>query len=131
MPMDIGAVRRADAKREPRGKKGTVAALITCSRFVGLLAVRRGVSIMSECVGDRLKFFVDRIEHLTDERDALSEDIKDVFKEAQSAGFVPKIMRAVLKIRRMDQADRDEQEALLDTYLRALGMQPDLFEDAA
>lgn len=78
---------------------------------------------------DRLLSLITRIERLEEEKKALSADIKDVFAEASGAGFDTKIMRAVLKIRRMDQADRDEQEALLDTYLRALGMQPDLFEE--
>jgi uncharacterized protein (UPF0335 family) len=78
--------------------------------------------------GDRLKSFIERIERLEQEKKDLSADIKDVFAEAAGSGFDTKVMRAVLRIRRMDQADRDEQEALLDTYLRALGMQPDLFE---
>jgi uncharacterized protein (UPF0335 family) len=81
--------------------------------------------------GERLKSFIERIERLEEEKKALAEDIKEVFAEAKGAGFDVKTMRQVLKLRRMDKDDADEQEALLDTYLRALGMRPDLAEEAA
>jgi uncharacterized protein (UPF0335 family) len=80
--------------------------------------------------GDRLKAFIERIERLEEEKKALSEDVKEVFAEAKGTGFDVKIMRQILKIRAMDKDDLDEQEALLDTYMRALGMLP-LFEAAA
>jgi uncharacterized protein (UPF0335 family) len=79
--------------------------------------------------GERLKSFIERIERLEEEKRALAEDIKEVFAEAKGNGFDIKIMRQILKIRRTDQDDLDEQEALLDTYLRALGMRPDLSEE--
>jgi uncharacterized protein (UPF0335 family) len=79
--------------------------------------------------GDRLKSFIERIERLEEEKRALSEDIKEVFAEAKGTGFDTKIMRQILKIRKMDQDELDEQEALLDVYKRALGMLPD-FEAA-
>jgi uncharacterized protein (UPF0335 family) len=75
--------------------------------------------------GDRLKSFIERIERLEEEKKALAEDIKEVFSEAKSVGFDVKIMRQLIRIRRMDEDDRDEQEALLDTYLRAIGMKPE------
>jgi uncharacterized protein (UPF0335 family) len=78
--------------------------------------------------GERLKSFIERIERLEEEKRALAEDIKEVFAEAKGVGFDIKIMRQVIKLRRMDQDDLDEQEALLDTYKRALGMLPDLEE---
>jgi uncharacterized protein (UPF0335 family) len=78
--------------------------------------------------GERLKSFIERIERLEEEKRALAEDIKEVFAEAKGVGFDIKIMRQIIKIRRMDQDDVDEQEALLDTYKRALGMLPDLEE---
>ena len=56
------------------------------------------------------------------EKKALSGDIRDVFAEAKSAGFDVKIMRAILKLRKMNAADRDEQEFLLDTYRKALDL---------
>ncbi|HZB93611.1 MAG TPA: DUF2312 domain-containing protein [Stellaceae bacterium] len=75
--------------------------------------------------GERLKSFIERIERLEEEKRALAEDIKEVFAEAKGVGFDIKIMRQIIKIRKMDQDDLDEQEALLDVYKRALGMLPD------
>jgi len=76
--------------------------------------------------GERLKSFIERIERLEEEKRALAEDIKEVFAEAKGVGFDVKTMRQIIKLRKMDQDDLDEQEALLDTYKRALGMLPDL-----
>jgi len=74
--------------------------------------------------GDRLKSFIERIERLEEERRALGADIKEVFAEAKGSGFDTKIMRQVIRLRRMDKDDLDEQETLLDVYRRALGMLP-------
>lgn len=71
---------------------------------------------------DRLKSFIERIEKLIEERKAIQGDIKDVFSEAKGVGYDVKTMRKVIQLRDMDQADRDEQQALLDAYLHALGM---------
>lgn len=71
---------------------------------------------------DRLRSLIERIERLEEEKKALSGDIRDVFAEAKSAGFDVKIMRAILKLRKMNAADRDEQEFLLDTYRKALNL---------
>jgi uncharacterized protein (UPF0335 family) len=79
--------------------------------------------------GDRLKSFVERIERLEEERRALGNDIKEVYAEAKGTGFDPKIMRQVIRLRRMDKDDLDEQESLIDVYKRALGMLPS--EDSA
>ena len=75
--------------------------------------------------GDRLKSFIERIERLEEEKRALSEDIKEVYAEAKGNGFDAKIMRQLIRIRRMDKDDLDEQETLLDVYKRALGMLPE------
>ncbi len=69
---------------------------------------------------DRLRSLIERIEHLEEEKAAIASDIRDIFAEAKSAGFDVKIMRAVLKLRKMNAADRDEQEFLLETYRKAL-----------
>lgn len=69
---------------------------------------------------DRLRSLIERIEHLEDEKRALSGDIRDIYAEAKSAGFDVKIMRAVIKLRKMNAADREEQDQLLDVYRRAL-----------
>lgn len=75
--------------------------------------------------GDRLKSFIERIERLEEEKRALAEDIKEVFAEAKGTGFDTKIMRQIIRIRKMDKDELDEQETLLDVYKRALGMLPD------
>jgi uncharacterized protein (UPF0335 family) len=81
--------------------------------------------------GAQLKSFIERIERLEDEKRALGEDIKEVYAEARGSGFDPKIMRQLIKIRRMDKDDHDEQEILLDLYKRALGMLPEAEPGAA
>ncbi len=72
--------------------------------------------------GDRLKSFVERIERLEEEKSALTADIREVYSEAKSTGFDAKILRQVVRLRKMDGADRREQEELLDLYMNALGM---------
>lgn len=69
---------------------------------------------------DRLRSLIERIERLSEEKAALESDIRDIFAEAKSAGFDNKIMRTIIKLRKMNAADRDEQETLLETYRRAL-----------
>ena len=81
--------------------------------------------------GERLKSFIERVERLEEEKRALAEDIKEVYAEAKGVGFDAKIMRQIIKIRKMDQDELDEQETLLDVYKRALGMIPDLPSEAA
>lgn len=71
---------------------------------------------------DQLEDYLKRIEHLVDEKKAIGEDISEVFKEAKANGFDPKIMRKVLVDRKMDSAEREEQESLLDMYRTMLGM---------
>ena len=69
---------------------------------------------------DRLRSLIERIERLEEEKADIASDIRDIFAEAKSAGFDVKIMRVVLKLRKMDAADRDEQELLTETYRKAL-----------
>lgn len=71
---------------------------------------------------DRLRSLIERIERLEEEKSAISSDIRDVFAEAKSAGFDVKIMRVILKLRKMNAADRDEQELLTETYRKALDL---------
>lgn len=71
---------------------------------------------------DRLLSIVERIEHLEEEKSAISSDITDVYAEAKSAGFDVKILREVIKLRKKNVAERDEHELLLETYLKALDM---------
>lgn len=72
--------------------------------------------------GDRLRSIVERIERLQEERKALGTDITDIFSEAKSAGFDVKVLRQLIRIRKMEPADVEEQETLLDIYRRAIGM---------
>jgi uncharacterized protein (UPF0335 family) len=69
----------------------------------------------------RLKSFIQRIERLEEEKKALGADIREVYSEAKSGGFDAKIMRQVVKVRKMDKSDREEQESLLQVYLEAVG----------
>ncbi|MGB0084358.1 MAG: DUF2312 domain-containing protein [Rhodomicrobiaceae bacterium] len=71
---------------------------------------------------DRLRAFIERIERLEEEKAALSADIREVFAEAKSTGFDTKALRAIIRMRKQDDHERMEQEALLATYMHALGM---------
>ncbi len=68
-----------------------------------------------------LRSFIERVERLEEEKAALSADIREVYAEAKNEGFDPKIMRQVVRLRKLDSADRQEQEALLALYFDALG----------
>jgi len=74
---------------------------------------------------DQLKAFIERIERLEEEKQTITEDIREVYGEAKSMGFDTKVLRKVVALRKLDANDRMEQEAILDTYLAALGMLPD------
>ena len=77
---------------------------------------------MSEIANDRLRSFIERIERLLEEKATLTADIREVYSEAKANGFDTKIMRLIVRLRALDAADRQEQEALLDLYKRALGL---------
>ncbi|MBN9557491.1 MAG: DUF2312 domain-containing protein [Alphaproteobacteria bacterium] len=70
----------------------------------------------------QLKSLIERIERLEEERTALSADIREVYSEAKGQGFDTKVMRQVVRLRKLDTADRQEQDAVLELYLGALGM---------
>ncbi|MBD9445779.1 DUF2312 domain-containing protein [Rhizobium sp. RHZ01] len=72
--------------------------------------------------GDHLRAFVERIERLEEEKRTVADDIKGVYGESKAMGFSPKIIRKVIALRRKDESERREEEAMLDTYLHALGM---------
>ena len=73
-------------------------------------------------VKDQLKAIIERIERLEEEKSALTSDIGNVYSEAKGGGFDVKIMKQIVKLRKMDKADLQEQETLLDLYKRALGL---------
>ncbi len=71
---------------------------------------------------DQLKAIVERIEHLEEEKKALASDIRDVYAEAKGNGYDVTALRTVIRLRKQDKHERAEQEAILETYLHALGM---------
>lgn len=70
----------------------------------------------------RLNSLIERIERLEEEKKGISSDIRDIYAEAKGVGFDVKIMKAIIKLRKMNQADRNEQEFLLETYRKALNV---------
>ena len=78
---------------------------------------------------DHLRAFIERIERLEEEKATLMEDIREIYAEAKGTGFDPKIMRQVVRIRKIEPDQRQEQEYVLDTYLSALGMLEQLGEE--
>jgi len=74
---------------------------------------------------DQLRTIVERIERLEEEKKTIADDIKDVYAEAKANGFDTKTLRTVVRLRKVEAAERQEQEAMLDLYLSALGMLPE------
>ncbi len=72
--------------------------------------------------GDPLRLLIERIERLEEEKKGVAEDIKDVYTEAKARGYVPKIIREIIRIRKMSKDDRNEHFAILDTYASAIGL---------
>ena len=77
---------------------------------------------MTETTDDRLRLLIERIERLNDEKKAISDDIRDVYNESKAVGYDAKILRAVIRLRAMRPDDRAEYQAVLDTYMTALGL---------
>lgn len=71
---------------------------------------------------DRLRQYIERVERLEEERAGITDDIKDIYSEAKSAGFETKVMRQLVKLRKMDSQKRQEQEELLELYKAAIGL---------
>ncbi len=71
---------------------------------------------------EQLRLFIERIERLEEDKKGIADDIKDVYAEAKGTGFDTKTMRAIIRLRKMEAAARQEAEALLDTYKTALGL---------
>ena len=78
----------------------------------------------------QLRAFIERIERLEEEKQGIAGDIRDVFAEAKGNGFDTKVMRQIIRLRKQDKAEREEEEAILDLYLHALGMISDRVETA-
>ena len=72
---------------------------------------------------DQLRLLIERIERLEEEKKGIGDDVKDVYLEAKATGYDPAIIRQIIKLRKMQPHDRQEMEAILQTYLAALGME--------
>ena len=85
-------------------------------------AVAKDAEQATRFAKDHLKAFVERVERLEEEKKAIADDIRDVYGEAKANGFDVKALRTVVRLRKQDIDERKEQEAILETYLQALGM---------
>lgn len=80
------------------------------------------MSTLADSAQKQLRQFIEQIERLEEEKKGLTEDIRDKFAEAKAIGFDVKTMKQVIRLRKQSKTDRDEQQAVLETYLHALGM---------
>ena len=87
------------------------------------------MSVDAVAAREQLKSVVERIERLEEEKKAIADDIREVFAEAKGNGFDTKVLRQVISLRKQDLAERQEQDAVRDLYLQALGMLPN-FDDS-
>ena len=84
-------------------------------------APQSNVDVLNATAQGRLKTIIERIERLEEDKAAVANDLKEVFAEAKGEGFDTKILRKVIRLRKQDKAKRDEEEALIDLYLSAIG----------
>ena len=111
----------ASGRRRPLhgiGRRDIFAALI----YLSITSREDFMADVGGIAGAQLRSYIERVERLEEEKAALAADIREVFAEAKATGFEPKVMRQIIKLRKLDQADRQEQEALLELYLAAIGM---------
>lgn len=79
-------------------------------------------NVVGGVAADRLKSFIDRVERLEEEKKALTDDVREVYSEAKGSGFDVKVLRILVRLRKLDVADRREQSEILDLYMNALEM---------
>jgi uncharacterized protein (UPF0335 family) len=107
-------------ERHTLGSNGaTIAVCPACLPSAGGRSIRDEGGNVAD---NQLRLFMERIERLEDEKKGISDDIRDTYAEAKAQGYDAKIMRQVHRLRRMPPHDRAEHQALLDTYLAALGL---------
>ncbi len=87
-------------------------------------AARKDEQSTTSFARDQLKAFIERVERLEEEKKAIADDIRDVYSEAKGNGFDVKALRTIVRLRKQDIDERREQEAILETYMHALGMLP-------
>lgn len=83
---------------------------------------KNGVNVVNGVDAGRLLSYIERVERLEEEKKVLQNDIKEIFEEAKAARFDVKAIKSILKMRQKDDAERQEEEFILDTYRRALGI---------
>ena len=76
----------------------------------------------SNIAGEKLMSLIQRIERLEEDRANIGADIREIYREAKGIGFEPKIIRQLIKLRKMEASDRQEEEALIESYMAAIGM---------
>jgi uncharacterized protein (UPF0335 family) len=93
-------------------------------------ATKEGVQAMTDAIGNntqaQLKSIIERIENLVVEKKAIQDDIKDIFAEAKGNGFDVKVLREIVRMRKQDKTERESHEAIVETYMKSLGMLADL-----
>jgi len=94
-----------------------------CGATIHASLEQNGMADVGGIAADRLRSFIERIERLEEEKAALSGDIREVYAEAKGTGFDTKIMRQIVRLRKMDESSRQEQDELLELYRRAIGME--------
>lgn len=78
---------------------------------------------MTEATDDKLRLLIERAENIIDEKKGLADDLRDVFAEGKATGYDTKIMKKIITLRAMNKDDRDEMEAILETYKAAVGLE--------
>lgn len=78
--------------------------------------------ISTTVAAGQLRAFIERIEHMEEEKQTIADDIKEIYAEAKGVGFYTNAMRAIIRLRKKDQAERQEEESILDLYKAALGI---------
>jgi uncharacterized protein (UPF0335 family) len=88
----------------------------------GFMLDKNPIVATESVAADQLKAFIERIERLEEEKAALAGDIREVYGEAKGNGFDTKVLRKIVGLRKKDFAERQEEEAILELYMQALGM---------
>lgn len=109
-----GKAMRKAARNVSRGKSGEGTPLVS--------AADSGSGAVHTVAAGQLRAFIERIERLEEDRKAVADDIKEIYAEMKGNGFDTKAVRTIVRLRKKDHAERQEEEAILDLYKTALGM---------
>ncbi|ABK44205.1 conserved hypothetical protein [Magnetococcus marinus MC-1] len=112
---------RVDREKSPRKRSSPPLAVLLLEVVLNETSKQESLDNLPIEAG-HFQQLIERIERLEEEKKGIAEAVRDIYQEAKSLGYDPKVMRQVIKIRKMDSHELDEQEALLHLYLQALGM---------